>query len=177
MEGNHSEFVKTELMRRAEALAKPLEKIADNQDRIEVMVFLLAAERYALETCYIREVWPLTAYVQIPHTPPFVLGVANVHGEICSIVDLKQFFSLPAAGITNLNKLVVLEDETMRFGILADDILGTEFLLRNELSSADEWRGVDSTYLTGVTRDRLIVLDAKKILTDKRLIVEETAGA
>jgi purine-binding chemotaxis protein CheW len=174
MDRKDSAFVKSELTRRAAVLAQPPVKEDDIQDRIEVMTFLLASERYALETRYIREVWPLTSYIPVPHTPPFVTGVTNVHGAICSIVDLKQFFSLPSNSLTNLNKLVILECGEMCFGILADDVLGTESISKRELSSTDEWQGIDSTYLTGITCDRLIVLDAERILTDKRLIVNET---
>jgi len=168
-----SSAVQNKLKQRAMALAAPLKKEIIEQDQIRVMTFLLATERYAIETAYIREVWPLTSYVPIPHTPPFVLGVTNVHGEICSIVNLKQFFSLPSGGLTNLNKLILLENDTMRFGILADDILGTESFSTAILSSADTWQGIDSTYLTGITPDRLVVLNAERILTDKRLIVDD----
>lgn len=173
MEHKDPEFVKSELKRRASLLAQAPQEAPAIEDQIEVMPFQLASERYALETRYIREVWPLTSCLPIPHTPPFVLGVTNVHGGICSIIDLKQFFSLPADGITNLNKLIILENDAMCFGILADDVFGTEMLAKSGLSSADEWRDIDSTYLTGITRDRMVVLDAKKILTDKRLIIDE----
>lgn len=174
MDRQDSEFISGELKRRAFVLAQKPADRPDDPEQIEVMPFLLASERYALETRYIREVWPLTFYVPVPHTPPFVLGVSSVHGEIFSIVDLKQFFSLPSAGMTNLNKLIILENNEMSFGILADDVLGTEQLTKGRLSAVDEWRGIDSTYLTGVTEDRLIVLNAERILTDKRLIVDET---
>jgi purine-binding chemotaxis protein CheW len=174
MERKNPEFVKNELNRRAAVLAQPPVKKESAQDQIEVMTFMLASERYALETSYVREVWPLTSYIPVPHTPSFVLGVTNVHGQICSIVDLKQFFSLPSSGITNLNKLVILENGDMCFGILADEVLGTESLAKGGLSSADEWRGIDHTYLTGITCDRLIVLNAERILADKRLVVNET---
>jgi purine-binding chemotaxis protein CheW len=174
MERKDPTFVKKELNRRATVLAQPPAQEEHAQDRIEVMTFLLASERYALETRYVREVWPLTSCIPVPHTPSFVLGVTSVHGEICSVVDLKQFFSLPSNGITNLNKLVILEKGDMCFGILADEVLGTESLAKDGLSSADEWRGIDHTYLAGITCDRLIVLNAERILADKRLVVNET---
>lgn len=166
--------VKAELKRRAKALAEIPEQEEICEDRIEVMPFLLASERYALETRYIREIWPLTSYVSLPHTPAFVLGVTQVHGEICSIVDLKQFFSLPTGGLTNFNKLIVLDDGEMCFGVLADDVFGIESGSKAKLSSVENWQGIDQTYLTGITEDRLIILDAQRILRDKRLIVNQT---
>jgi purine-binding chemotaxis protein CheW len=167
------DLVQTELKRRAIALAKiPVVKTSD-EELMEVMPFALATETYALETRFIREVWPLSSYITIPKTPVFVVGVANVHGEICSIVDLKIFFSLPTGGITNLNKLIILELDGMTFGVLADDVFGTHSILKSDLSSADDWQGNDGSYLAGITKDRLVVLDAARILKDERLIVNE----
>lgn len=172
---NNEDSVKSELRRRAAILAQvPAEK-EDAADLMEIMPFRLATETYAVETRYICEVWPLSSYIPIPKTPDFIVGVANVHGEICSIVDLKTFFSLPADGITNLNKLIILETEGMKFGVLADDVFGTHKILRSELSPADDWQGNDGAYLTGITQDRLVVLNALRILNDERLIVNEEA--
>lgn len=169
-----TDSVREKLKQRSVELAKKTDKIRADRELIEVMPFQLASEQYALELKYIREIWPLTTVLPIPHTPPFLMGVTHVHGEICSIVDLKQFFSLPAGGITNLNKLVILEKDDMCFGILADDVLGSQYITREELSSTDEWNGIDSTHIIGITKERLIILDAEKILTDKRLIVDES---
>lgn len=165
--------VEQELRIRAEKLAeKPVQEETD-RDRLEIMPFKLASECYAVEMRYIREIWPLTSILPIPHTPSFVLGVTNVHGEICSVIDLKQFFNLPSEGITNLNKLIILEENEMVFGILADEVMGSTFIEKYELSSVENWSGIDRTYITGVTEDRLIVLNGMKILTDKRLITDE----
>lgn len=165
--------IRDELKRRASALATVIVSQEDDLEQIEVMPFQLASETYALETRFIRAVWPLTSYLPIPHTPPFVLGVANVHGEICSVIDLKVFFSLPSGGITNLNKLVILEQDNMFFGILADDVQGARLLGTKSLSSAENWKGIDNTYITGITEERMIVLNAEHILNDKRLIVND----
>ena len=59
---------------------------------IEVIEFLLAYERYAMELDHVREVFPLKEITPLPGTPPFVLGIINVRGQIVSVVDLKKFF-------------------------------------------------------------------------------------
>lgn len=167
------QLINEELKNRATALAREPVREEDNRERLDIMPFKLASECYAVEMRYIREIWPLTSILPIPHTPSFVLGVTNVHGEICSVIDLRQFFSLPAAGITNLNKLIILEENGMVFGVLADDVMGSTSIAKDELSSVENWPGIDRTYITGITEDRLIVLNGTKILTDKRLIVNE----
>lgn len=86
--------------------------------------FLLAHEKYGIEPDYLREIFPLKTLTPIPCTPPFVLGVTNLRGEVLSVIDLKKFFELPDKGLTDFTKVIVLESETMAFGILADSVTG-----------------------------------------------------
>jgi purine-binding chemotaxis protein CheW len=133
---------------------------------------------YGVESLYVREVYPLKELTPLPCTPPFVLGIINVRGQILSVVDLRQFFDLPAQRLTDLNKVIVLHDGTMAFGILADAILGVRVIPPDGVQpSLPTLTGIRAAYLKGVTGERLVILDAAKLLTDKALIVfEEVEG-
>ena len=161
------------LKTRAVALALELEK-EEPGERIEIVEFLLSSERYGLELRYVREVWPLKDLTPIPCTPPFVLGVINVRGQILSVIDLKKLLDLPEKGLGDLNKVLILKSDTMEFGILADDIIGVRSVPLRELKqSVPTLTGLGQEYLKGVSKERLIVLDAGQILLDKRIVVEE----
>lgn len=145
---------------------------------IEVIEFLLAHERYAVASKYVRGVDPLEDFTPLPCTPSFVLGIVNVRGEILSVIDLKKFFDLPGKGLTDLNKVIVLESENMVFGIVADFISGVRRILRAEIQpSLPTLTGIREDYLLGVTAERVVVLDAEKLLTDEKLIVHEQVGS
>src|SRR5690242_86354 len=62
------------LAHRARQLAEPPEQETEVQ-LIEVVSFLLAYETYAIETAYVREVYPLKDLTPLPCTPPFVAGI------------------------------------------------------------------------------------------------------
>lgn len=142
--------------------------------RLEIVEFALSDEEYAFESAFIREVYPLRELTPLPCTPPFVLGVVNLRGKILSVIDLRKFFELPEKGLSDLNKLIVLQDGAMEFGILADSIVGVRNILAKELQpSLPTLTDMRADYLRGVTRERLVVLDAGKMLTDKRIIVHE----
>src|SRR5665647_1033115 len=87
------------LIARAQALARQPEKEEVAAGRIEIIEFLLAYERYGIESSYIGEVYPLKDLTPIPCTPPFVLGVMNVRGKIISVIDMRKFFELPDKGL------------------------------------------------------------------------------
>lgn len=161
------------LRKRAELLAHEPEKRKEG-DCIEVVEFLLANEHYGIESLYIHEVYPLKDYTPLPGAPMFVLGLVNVRGRIVSVIDLKKFFDMPDKGISDLNKVIILHDTMMEFGILADSILGTRNIRLDEIQPPPPTlTGIREEFLRGVTQERAVVLDAKRLLTDKSIIVHE----
>src|SRR6185312_5009031 len=64
-------------------------------ESLQVVVFRLGDERYALETQYVREVVRLSDYAPLPGAPAFVLGILNLRGEILSVLDLRPFCGVP----------------------------------------------------------------------------------
>jgi len=160
------------LRTRAAALAREPEKGPAPGENLEVVEFLLAEERYAIETRYVREVYPLKALTVLPGTPPFVLGIINVRGQILSVIDIKKFFDLPAKGLTDLNKAIILRADAMELGILADQILGVRSMARRDIQPPlPTLTGIRQEYLKGVGRDRLVVLEAARLLSDRQIVV------
>lgn len=162
------------LKARAKALAQETQSEEAAEAYLEVVEFLLTYEKYAIESTYVRDVCPLKEITPVPCSPPFVLGIINVRGQILSVIDIKRFFDLPQKGLTNLNKVIILHSDEMEFGILADVILGTRSIPLKEIQpSLPTLTGIRSEYLRGVTSERLVVLDAAKILSDRKIIVHE----
>lgn len=165
--------IKRILRERAAALARREEK-STVADGIETVEFLLAREHYALESAYVREVYPLKDFTPLPGVPAFVLGLLNVRGRIISIIDLKKFFDMPDRGISDLNKVIIVHDRTMEFGILADATVGVRTVSAGDLTRPlQTLSGIREEFLKGVTGDRLIVLDGARILADPHLVVHE----
>ena len=165
------------LTARAVALAREPHADDTATASLTVLEFLLADETYAIELSFVRETRPLRDLTPIPCTPPFVLGVINVRGQILSVIDLKKFFDLPEKGLTDLNKVVIVHDDGMEFGILADAVCGVRTIPLAELQpSLPTLTGVRAEYLKGVTSDRTTVLDGRELITDRKIVVHEEIG-
>lgn len=166
------------LHERALALAAEPGRTQLLAESIEVVEFLLAHERYAVESSYVREVYPLENLTPLPCTPAFVLGIVNLRGEIVSVIDLRKFFELPQTGLPDLNKVIVLDSGNMRFGILVDLILGVRRIALSDIQpSLPTLTGIRERYLKGITTERTVVLDGRKLLTDEDIVVQEQVGA
>ncbi len=160
------------LKERAIELAKE-HKIEDVGKTIQVVEFMLGDEGFAIETEFVKEVYPLNDFTKIPCTPDFILGVINLQGVIVSIVDIKKILHIPQIGITNLNRILILEYKEMKFGVLADDIRGVKDIpikdIQKEFATLSE---VQKDFFKGVTSDEIVILDGKSILSSSKLIVK-----
>jgi len=160
------------LKARAKALARELKTDGKEQGLVEIIEFVVASEKYGVESSYVREVYPLKELTPLPGVPAFILGVINVRGQIVSVVDPKRFFGLPEKGLTDLNKVILMSDGRMEFGLLADAVLGLRHIPLNELqTSLPTLTGLRAELLKGVTSERLVVLDAARLLSDQSLVV------
>ncbi len=162
------------LQDRARVLAQEPEARAESETYLEVLEFSLAYERYALETSWVREVYPLKELTPLPCTPAFILGIINVRGQILAVIDLKRFFNLPNKSLSDLNKVIILRHRGLEVGLLADTVAGVRAIPRSAMQAPlPTLEGLGPDYLQGITPEALIILDAEKILTDPRLIVHE----
>lgn len=141
-------------------------------ERIEVIEFELAGERYGIESEFVQEVCLLDDLTPVPCIPSFVLGVVNIHGRIISVVDLRKFFQIQGEAISDLNRVIVLSSDEMEFGILADAVPGICSIPITDIQPPPPTlTDIQTEFLRGVTGERLVIVDGKKILSDSRIVV------
>jgi purine-binding chemotaxis protein CheW len=166
------------LKARARALAMVPAAAPGKGDLVTVVQFSLGIETYAVEHRYIREVLPLPRVTRVPGVPSFVRGIINVRGRTVSILDVKLILGLPETTFGLTSHLIILQSADMEFGILADAIVGLASIpisiIQPSLPTLRKARG---EFLSGVTADGLVLLDAGKLLADTGLVVDETVGS
>ncbi len=145
---------------------------ATTAQTLMVVEFTLGPEHYGVDSTLVREVYPLRDLTPLPGTPPFILGLMNVRGQILSITDLCTLFSLPAGGLRNANRVIILKNPVREFAILVDAIIGMRIIPLTDLQEdLPTLTGMAGEFIKGITPDRLAVLDGEKLLTDNRLVV------
>lgn len=162
------------LKERAKLLSiEPEERIIEGTS-LGIVIFRLSNETYAIESSFIQEVQPLKDFTYIPGVPAFILGIVNIRGRIISIVDLKKFFNLDEKGLGQLNLLIIIKNEKMELGILADDIIGISSVPLDTIKAVpSSISGIGKEYLRGVTKEHMIVLNAENILNDQKIIIDQ----
>jgi purine-binding chemotaxis protein CheW len=158
---------------RAERLARPLGEEAPAGERLDVAVFALARERYAIETRLVREIVRFAEYTPVPGAADFLVGVTNLRGEILPVIDLRRFFALPDRGLTDQSRVLVLGHDRKDVGVLADEAQEVASLaVADVLEPTAAAPSIGREYIRGVTREALIVLDGDRLLRDPRLFID-----
>ena len=158
------------LQERARQLARVIEPPARPGEVLELVGFVLAGERYAIESRFVREVARLTRFTPVPGTPDFVLGVTNLRGEILALFDLRRLLGIVTEGVTDLGRIVVLGESRREFGLLAD--AASEILYAPGAGLAQPETAWGRAYLMGVSPDGTIVLSGEALLRDPRLTLD-----
>jgi len=165
---------KAVLKARARALAQNSNEQSALAETVEVLEFQLGSESYGIETRFVRELYRAKKFAFLPGVPSFVLGITSVRGEILSVIDLKKFFALPGVETIEHNRVIIVQNEVMEFCIPVDNITGVRLIPLEDIKPPPPTlTPITREYLRGVTSDRTVLLDGEKILTDRKLMVDE----
>ena len=145
---------------------------------VEYVTATIGGQLFGLPIAGVQDVFVPDRLTSVPLAPPEIAGVLNVRGRILAVVDIKKFFDLPEQGMTDAHKLLLVQTEDMELGILADTVAGVRSIPLDTIqTSLPTLTGLREEYLKGVTAERLVILDAARILGDRRIIVHEDVEA
>lgn len=151
----------------APEVAEPLVK--EDATRIQLIVFSLGSEEYALPIDQVKEIVPTPRISEVPQTPEYVLGIANIRGHVISIIDLEKKFGLRSVtpseetGHRNTVYTLVIQDEHTHIGVITRKVPNTLTVLSSQINDADSMMrhsAIDESAIKGVVnvKSRLIIL-------------------
>jgi purine-binding chemotaxis protein CheW len=162
------------LEERARVLAQVPAQAPQAADMVEVLIFTLSGERYAVETDCVREVLRLGGYTEVPGTPDILMGVMNLRGQIVALFDLRKLLGIPGAEASDAARVIILGGDRAEFGILAEEVFEVARLRADQvLPPAESVTGPSREFIRGVTEKALILLHGAMLLKDPRLFVDE----
>lgn len=165
----------TVLDERAVKLAQPLKQEESKAESVEILLFMLSSETYGIESCYLKEIYPLKDFTHIPCVPSFIFGVMNVRRKIITILDLRHIFSLEILPEEAKENVIILEYEGNTVALRADSILNVQTICIDQIQPPPPTlTGLGLEFLKGVTSSGIVILNGNKLLSNKHLIVDES---
>lgn len=93
-------------------------------DESQLVSFEVAGQEYALPIERVQEIVQVPdQFTEVPNTPPHVLGVMTLRNRLLPLVSLREMFGLPAADLSEANKIVVVAlDGGQSVGVVMDSV-------------------------------------------------------
>ncbi len=132
------------------------------------ILFGVAGTTYALASDHVVHVEMIEQVTPVPNAPAFVEGVVFSRGQVVPVINLRARFGFERAGITGRTRLLVVQYEGRRVGLLADE--SREFV-RISASAIrppqDTIGGLSGNYLAGVAtlgQRIVLILDVRDVV-------------
>ena len=143
--------------------------------RVQLIVFRLDQLEFAVP---IEQVWRVESLAdqtitRVPRAPAFLTGVTNVRGQVIPAVDLKERFKFPASERPPKARVLVVEMEGQRIGLIVDGVSDILWMPTSKIELPPPMIAhISDIFVRGVAKedDRLlIILDLTKTLSTKEL--------
>jgi purine-binding chemotaxis protein CheW len=127
------------------------------------LIFRLRDSRYAVVAQAVREIVPLPAFIPLDETPLYVVGVANLRGQIVPLIDLNLRFGYPPQRYRLEDCVVVLEQAETVVGLIVNEVRNVRDVAPAERLAVPSY-GVEAPpearFLTGLmpSGDQIVML-------------------
>ena len=82
------------LQQRARELAQVVTDGAELAEGVEMLIFKLADEKYAIDVNYVKEIQGLSGLTPLMGVPQYWAGLVNLRGRLVPVLDLRSFLGL-----------------------------------------------------------------------------------
>ena len=100
------------------------------------VVFGLGESRLACHIDRIGEILPCPQSTPVPGAKPWIIGLANVRGEILTVVDLAWYLGGQRTPLTGSTRLLSASLNKAPIGLLVDEVYGQRHFLDSEAMPA-----------------------------------------
>jgi purine-binding chemotaxis protein CheW len=137
-------------------------------DEVELLTFLLGAERYAIDIEDVAEITDGRTATRVPNAGRGTVGIFSLRGSIVTLLDVRSRLRQPPAKDPKEQRVIVVRDGAGLAGFEVDRVLRPAKIVRAAIEpqpvvAADE----QSACIIGVVRNDnalTIVLDLSKLL-------------
>jgi twitching motility protein PilI len=137
-ENTHNAFAKLREYEKRSVRFSPGNKKGDGPgDEWSGVVFGLGGSRLTCHIDRIGEILPCPASSPVPGAKSWIIGLANVRGEILTVVDLNGFLSGDRTPLTANTRLLTASLNKAPIGLLVEEVYGQRHFLDSESQRAE----------------------------------------
>ena len=142
---------------------------SSSDEIIQFLSFTVSNELFGIDLIHVHEILRPAFITRIPNVEIFVLGVINLRGEIIPIIDLKKKFEQGFTDITKMYRIIVLEYNTKRFGLVVEEVKQVIKIQKSSISSINNQLSMDFNHMidnVGRSGELIVlIIDLKKLIS------------
>ncbi|MEM1080082.1 MAG: chemotaxis protein CheW [Pseudomonadota bacterium] len=119
------------------------------------VVFRLGEHRLTVSITDVEEILPLASSTPVPGACEWLIGLANVRGNLVTIVDTGWFLFGSRTPITARTRVLLTKMQNRYLGLMVDEVYGQRHFNRNDTSAETD----DARTLDGLVQHRLQLAD------------------
>jgi twitching motility protein PilI len=102
------------------------------QGEMSGVIFRIGEDRLTCSVERVHEFLPLPAYTRVPGTKPWILGLANIRGDLVTIIDLAWFLKGERSEVNMRSRLLAASLRGRPVGLLVDEVFGQRNFLDSD---------------------------------------------
>jgi twitching motility protein PilI len=104
----------------------------------------------------VSEILPLPQTIRVPDVKPWVLGLANIRGNLMPILDMNGYLYGNPSRIEKASRILIINREAVVAGLLVDEVFGLRrFKPEEHLREQTPDTGSLGDYLSGIFIDQV----------------------
>ena len=101
------------------------------------ITFGLGDDRLACNIERITEILPCPQATPVPGAKPWIVGLANVRGELLTVIDFARYLTGVSSPVRSNSRLLATTLNKAPIGLLVDQVFGQRHFLDSEAAPAD----------------------------------------
>jgi twitching motility protein PilI len=122
----------------------------------------------------ITEIIPLPRITRVLGMQPWLLGIANLRGNVVAVIDLQAFLGDKPVSFLAGSRLLLVRSGEWHYGLVVDEIIGMRHFgpeqERNDLASVPSGLQPYLTRIFASEQTQWLVFDVGRLLNDPRFL-------
>ena len=122
----------------------------------------------------VTEIISLPRITRVPGMQPWLLGIANLRGNVIAVIDLQAFLGDKPASFMAGSRLLLVHSGEWRYGFVVDEIIGMRHFgpeqERNDLATVASGLQPYLTRIFVSEQTQWLVFDVGRLLNDPRFL-------
>jgi len=146
----------------------------EREDEVPILEFLLNGEKYAIPVFLANEIIPVRPIVPVPKSPPYVMGVINLRGDVISIVNLPLLVGNKKYEFSIHTRILIVHPGHDVAGLIVEKVIGIRKVLMTTFKKPSDLltrRG--NVFILGMSKDEktdniVVLMDLVKTLAQSQ---------